>query len=73
MEPSKTTDIAVIKQEVQLREWAAQIDAQQSSGLTVSKWCAENEINPKTFYYHLRKVREKFSATHLQILCKPPS
>ena len=63
METSKTADIAVIKQEVKLREWAAQIEAQQSSGSTVSKWCAENGINPKTFYYHLRKVREKFTAS----------
>ena len=35
METSKTADIAVIKQEVKLREWAARIEAQQSSGSTV--------------------------------------
>ena len=27
--------------------------------MTVQKWCAENGINPKTYYYHLRKLREK--------------
>lgn len=54
-----TTAITAVKQEVQLRDWAAQIAAQQASGMTVQKWCAENDINPKTYYYHLQKLREK--------------
>ena len=58
-----TTAITAVKQEVQLRDWAAQIKAQQASGMTVQKWCAENGINPKTYYYHLRKLREKCVAS----------
>ena len=58
-----TTAITAVKQEVQLRDWAAQIEAQQASGMTVQKWCAENGINPKTYYYHLRKLREKCVAS----------
>ena len=58
-----TTAITAVKQEVQLRDWAAQIAAQQASGMTVQKWCAENGINPKTYYYHLRKLREKCVAS----------
>ncbi len=27
--------------------------------MTVQKWCEENGINVKTYYYHLRKLREK--------------
>ncbi len=54
-----TTAITAVKQEVQHCDWAAQIEAQQASGMTVQKWCAENGINPKTYYYHLRKLREK--------------
>jgi len=54
-----TTAITTVKQEVQLRDWAAQIEAQKASGMTVQKWCTENGINPKTYYYHLRKLREK--------------
>ncbi len=42
-----TTAITAVKQEVQLRDWAAQIAAQQASGMTVQRWCAENGINPK--------------------------
>ncbi len=59
----KTTTISAVKQEVRLRDWAAQIEAQQASGMTVQKWCAENGINPKTYYYHLRKLREKCVAS----------
>ncbi len=58
-----TTAITAVKQEVQLRDWAAQIAAQQASGMTVQKCCAENGIAPKTYYYHLRKLREKCVAS----------
>lgn len=54
-----TTAITAVKQEVQHRDWAAQISVQQSSGMTVQKWCEENGIDLKTYYYHLRKLREK--------------
>ena len=54
-----TTTITAVKQEVQLLDWAAHIAAQQASGMTVQKWCEENGINLKTYYYHLRKIREK--------------
>lgn len=54
-----TTAITAVKQEVRMRGWADQIKAQQASGKTVQKWCEENGINPKTYYYHLRKLREK--------------
>ena len=54
-----TNAISTVKQEVRLREWSEQIKAQQESGLTVQKWCAENGMTPKTYYYHLRRVREQ--------------
>ena len=58
-----TTAITAVKEEVRLRDWAAQIEAQQASGMTVQKWCEENGIKPKTYYYHLRKLREKCMAS----------
>ena len=58
-----TKAITAVKQEVRLRDWAEQIEAQQASGMTVQKWCEENGINPKTYYYHLRKLREKCVAS----------
>ena len=58
MEDRNTTAITTVKQDVQMQEWIAQVQEQKASGLTVQGWCAENGINPKTYYYHLRKVRE---------------
>lgn len=55
----KTTAIRAIKQEVRLQEWSVQIKAQQTSGMTVRQWCAENGIKPATYYYHLRLLREQ--------------
>lgn len=54
-----TTAISAVKEELRFRDWVAQIEAQQASGMTVQRWCEENGINPKTYYYHLRKLREK--------------
>ena len=58
-----TAAITAVKEEVRLRDWAAQIEAQQASGMTVLRWCEENGIKPKTYYYHLRKLREKCMAS----------
>lgn len=54
-----TAAITTVKRDIQLREWTEQIKAQQESGMTVTAFCAQNGINPKTYYYHLRKVREQ--------------
>ena len=45
--------------DVIVQEWTEQIKAQQESGMTVTAYCAQNGINIKTYYYHLRKVREQ--------------
>ena len=51
-------EIAKIKQEVKLRQWAEMIQQRKESGLTVSQWCTENGVNIKTYYYRLQKVRQ---------------
>lgn len=51
--------VTLVKREISAARWAEQINACQSSGLSVSAWCRENEIKPKSYYYHLRKLREK--------------
>ena len=53
-----TTAITNVKRDIQLQEWSEQIKAQQESGMTVTAFCAQNGISPKTYYYHLRKIRE---------------
>ena len=54
------SEIAMVKKNVRLQEWERQIEKQKSSGLSVQEWCRQHGINPKTYYYHLRKVREEF-------------
>ena len=54
------SEIAMVKKNVRLQEWERQIEEQKSSGLSVQEWCQQHGINPKTYYYHLRKVREEF-------------
>jgi hypothetical protein len=49
--------IPSIAKQVRLRYWAEIINERQSSGQTVKKWCAENKISTKTYYYRLRCVR----------------
>lgn len=55
---TKATAIAAVKQKLHIQEWAAQIEAQQSSGMTVRQWCAENgESSP----IHITTVCKKFA------------
>lgn len=50
------TQIAV--QEYRRQQWGGMIQACRSSGRTVKAWCDENGINPKSYYYWLRKLRD---------------
>ena len=68
MKPNTTTAITTVKQKMKLREWAEQIEARQASGMSVQNWCAENGLNVKTYYYHLRKVREQCMETVPEIV-----
>lgn len=52
-------EIALVKKQVIETEWAERVRRCRESGLTVSEWCRENSINPKTYYYHLQKLRKK--------------
>ena len=54
-----STEIQRVKNQVALETWVAEVEACQSSGLTVTEWCKLNGMNMKTYYYHLRRVREK--------------
>ncbi|TBL69951.1 IS66 family insertion sequence element accessory protein TnpA [Paenibacillus thalictri] len=41
-----------------LQQWTEIIRECRSSGQTVVRWCAGHEVNVKSYYYWLRKVRE---------------
>ena len=51
--------VQAAKRTILLRQWAAQINERAQSGQSVRKWCAENGLNEKTYYYHLKRVREE--------------
>lgn len=51
--------IALVKNQVIEAEWADKISQCRESGLTVAEWCRQNNINVKTYYYHLRKIRKE--------------
>src|SRR5690349_4592358 len=50
----KVTDA---KTEFRIRQWAKIIETCQASGLTVVAWCSQNNVNIKSYYYWLQKVR----------------
>ena len=51
-------EIARIKNEVRLKQWAEMVRQRNESGLNVSKWCDQNGVNVKTYYYRLKQVRQ---------------
>ncbi len=51
--------IQSVKSEFRLRHWAKIIADCQASPLTVKAWCEANGICTKTYYYWLRKVRQR--------------
>ena len=51
-------EIAKVKNEVNLRQWADMVQRRNESGLTIAQWCSENGVNLKTYYYRLNRVRK---------------
>ena len=51
-------EIARVKKEIKLAEWAEMVKMRNASGLTVSEWCRQNGINLKTYYYRLKRMRQ---------------
>lgn len=49
--------IANLKSQLRLQQWAKIIADCQASDMTVVAWCEANNINIKSYYYWLRKVR----------------
>ena len=47
-----------VKAQLRLEQWAERIAECQTSPMTVEAWCSAHDINVKTYYYWLRKVRK---------------
>lgn len=46
-----------VANQYRLNKWTEIVRECRSSGQTISAWCAAHDINPKTYYYWLRRVR----------------
>ena len=68
MELIKLNKVVTIRKQVRLEEWAEMVRARRNSGLSVRRWCTENGVNQKTYYYRLQKVREFFCEEHHDIV-----
>ena len=51
-------EIAKMKKEAKLVQWAGMVRSRSKSGLSVTEWCKQNGINIKTYYYRLKRVRQ---------------
>ncbi|MGS0764719.1 IS66 family insertion sequence element accessory protein TnpA [Syntrophomonas curvata] len=58
------------KAEFRLIQWTKIIQDCQASNMTVKAWCSHNNINIKSYYYWLRKIRLKACQP---IECKAPA
>ncbi len=51
--------VTLVKNQIRADRWRMLIQTCQQSGQTVVNWCKENNINIKTYYYWLRKLRKQ--------------
>ncbi len=51
--------ITETKNEFRLRQWSQIIKSCQDSGMTAAAWCGKNNINAKSYYYWLKKIRSQ--------------
>ena len=49
----------MMKSKIKLEHWKKIIEDCQASGKTVVAYCKKNDVNEKTYYYWLRKIRER--------------
>ena len=52
-------EIKEIKAEFRMGEMQKVIRARAESGLTISEWCQQNNFSEGSYYYWLKKIREK--------------
>lgn len=52
-------DTRQIAHELRLEHWEKVLRERKASGLSIRRWCRDNGVNEKTYYYWQRKLREK--------------
>ena len=51
--------LATARHESLLELWRSRVMDCRNSGMTISEWCKEQEINVKTYYYWQKKVWDR--------------
>lgn len=60
--------MAKVRDKDVLKKWQGLIKMQQTSGLTKSVWCREQEIDLIIFYYCQKKIRFNINGKFVEIL-----
>lgn len=50
-------NVIEIKNEMHMQEWAKLIETRQASGLSIKRWCEQNNLPESKYYYYLKKLR----------------
>lgn len=53
------SEALAVREEYRLREWGQIIREHHESGLTAREFCRERGISERSYYYWLRKLRER--------------
>ncbi len=57
-------DMRRVQHEVLVEEWKQLITTCRTSGMSVSRWCRENEIKEGRYYYWLKVIRNEALVKH---------
>lgn len=52
-------DTRQVAQELRLEHWAKVLRERKDSGMSIRRWCRDNGVCEKTYYYWQRKLRER--------------
>lgn len=50
-------NVGEIKTRMHMEEWAKLIEAREASGLSVKRWCEQNNLPESKYYYYLKRLR----------------
>ena len=52
-------DVQSIKKQLHMQQWTAIIEDRLASGLKIDEYCEKNQLSRNSYFYWLRKIREK--------------
>lgn len=52
------TNVKSVTAQIRMETWRSNISDCNASGLTIKKWCLENDLSEASYYYWLKKIRK---------------